>query len=137
MIMFESLVCKAMGKCPAQSMSHCYGISFIEYVFECHYLSYHYGLIRPYFVILRPQTLIIKYASNYNDNNNDDDDDDVDDHDDNDNDDDDDNNNNNDNYYNHDNNDTDNDNNEMIMIKTTQTPCPSLCKDGRIYNKTA
>ena len=30
-------------KCPAQFMSHRYGISFTEYVFECHCLSYHYG----------------------------------------------------------------------------------------------
>ena len=30
------------GKCPAQFMSHCYGISFVEYVFESHYLSHHY-----------------------------------------------------------------------------------------------
>ena len=51
-----------MGKCPAQFMSHCYGISFVEYVFESHYLPHHYGQISPYCVILGPHTLINKYA---------------------------------------------------------------------------
>ena len=54
-------------------MLHCCGIVFIEYVFESHYLSHHYGQISPHFVMLGPHTLIIKCA--YNDNNNDDDDD--------------------------------------------------------------
>ena len=39
-------------KWPAQFMSHWHGISFTEYVFECHCLSYSYGQIPPYFVIL-------------------------------------------------------------------------------------
>ena len=51
-----------MGKCPAQFMSHCYGISFVEYVFESHYLPHHYGQSSPYCVILGPHTLINKYA---------------------------------------------------------------------------
>ena len=64
------------GKCPAQFISHCYGISFIEYVFESHYLSHHYDQISPYCVILGPRTLMIKYAktnddNNYDNNNND------------------------------------------------------------------
>ena len=42
-------------------MLHWYGISYTEYVFECHCLLYDYGQIPPYFVIL--------------DNNNDDDND--------------------------------------------------------------
>ena len=50
-------------KCPAQSMSHCYGISFIEYVFECHYLSYHYGQISPYFFILGPHSFLLLLIS--------------------------------------------------------------------------
>ena len=45
-------------------MSHWYGISFTEYVFECHCLSYNYGQIPPYFVIL--------YNNNDDDNNDDD-----------------------------------------------------------------
>ena len=49
-----------MGKCPAQFMSHCYGISFVEYVFESHYLPHHYGQSSPYCVILGPHTLINK-----------------------------------------------------------------------------
>ena len=48
-------------KCPAEFMSHWYGISFTGYVFECYCFSYHYGQTPPYFVIL------------VNDNNNDDD----------------------------------------------------------------
>ena len=51
-----------MGKCPAQFTSHCYGISFVEYVFESHYLPHHYGQSSPYCVILDPHTLINKYA---------------------------------------------------------------------------
>ena len=50
------------GECPAQLMSHCHGISFIEYVFESHYLSHHYGQISTYCLPLGPHTLIIKYA---------------------------------------------------------------------------
>ena len=55
-------------KWPAQFMSHCYGISFTEYVFECHCLSYNYGQIPSYFVILK--------NNNDNDNNDDDNNDD-------------------------------------------------------------
>ena len=47
-------------------MSHWYGISFTEYVFECTCLSYDYGQIPPYFVKL----------DNNNDNDNDNNDDD-------------------------------------------------------------
>ena len=50
-------------------MSHWYGILIIEYVFNYHCLSYHYGQIPPYFVIL----------DNNNDGGDDDDDDDDDD----------------------------------------------------------
>ena len=50
------------GKCPAQFMSHCCGILFVEYVFESHYLPHHYGQISPYCAILGPHTLIMKYA---------------------------------------------------------------------------
>ena len=39
-------------KWPVQFMLHWYGISFTEYVFECHCFSYNYGQIPPYFVIL-------------------------------------------------------------------------------------
>ena len=66
-------------------MSHWYGISFIEYVFECHCLSYNYGQIPRYCVTL-----------NNDDDDDDDDDDDID-------------NNNNDN------NDDDNDNNDITL----------------------
>ena len=115
------------GKCPAQFTSHCYGKLLVEYVFECHYLSYHYGQIQPYFVILGPRTLIIKYA--YNGHNDDDDDDD-------------DNNinydkvdNNNDNNYNHYNNDTDNNNNTNNYNKNAQSSCQWLNKGMRIEKR--
>ena len=83
----------------AQFVSHWYGILFTEYtyIFECHCLSYHYGQIPPYFVIL--------------DNNND--------YDDNDNN----NNNYNDNDYNH-NNDANNDNNENNNDKNGSDSLP-------------
>ena len=66
-------------------MSHCYGILFIEYVFENQYLPHYYGQISPYCVMLGPHTLMIKYAQNdaaaandNNDNNNDDNNNDID-----------------------------------------------------------
>ena len=99
-------------------MSQGLGILLVDYVFECQYLSYHYGQMSPYVLILGPHILKIKYAYNdYSDDVDDDDDDDEDDDDD-DNDDNYDNNddgnnnrnNNNDNDYDHDNNNTDNDN---------------------------
>ena len=58
------------GKCPAQFMSHRYGILFVEYVFESHYLPHHYGQISPYCATLGPHTLIMKYAWNDDDDNN-------------------------------------------------------------------
>ena len=75
-------------------MSHWYGISFAEYVFECHCLSYNNGQIPSYFVTLE------------NDN---DDDNDNNDSDNNDDDNNDDNDNNNDN-----NNTNDNNNNNLL-----------------------
>ena len=53
-------------------MSHWYGISFTEYVFECHYLSYNFGQIQPYFVILDDN-----YEDDNVDDNNDDDNTDI------------------------------------------------------------
>ena len=52
-------------------MSHCYGMLFLEYVFESHYLSHHYVKISPYSVMLGPYTLMIKYALKDNNNDND------------------------------------------------------------------
>ena len=79
-------------------MSHWYGISYTEYVFECHCLLYNYGQIPPYFVIL----------DNNNNNNYDYDYD---------------NKNNNDNDYSH-NNDANNDNNENNYDKSGSDSMP-------------
>ena len=67
------------AKWPAQFLSHWYGISYTEYVFECHCLLYNYSQIPPYFVILDSD------KDDDNDNNNDNNDDDSNDKNDNDN----------------------------------------------------
>ena len=107
-------------KWPAQFTSHWYGISFTEYVFECHCLSYNYGQIPPHFVILDNNN------EDDNDDNNDDginDDNDSNNNDNNNNDDYDNKNNNNDDDYSH-NNDANNDNNENNNDKNGSDSMP-------------